>query len=105
MQMKAVGNYSIIYFYISILVLGKKFVIVGAGPCFNKVKRIVTINILRPYSFLGLHLKQVRSLRDEAPSNLATLCYKAVEKLATAADTLLQVDSSREQQIGTCLTH
>ncbi|XP_022709473.1 protein HID1-like isoform X2 [Varroa jacobsoni] len=42
---------------------------------------------------------EVRSLRDEAPSNLATLCYKAVEKLATAADTLLQVDSSREQQI------
>ncbi|OQR77610.1 UPF0663 transmembrane protein C17orf28-like [Tropilaelaps mercedesae] len=42
---------------------------------------------------------EVRTLRDDAPSNLATLCYKAVEKLATAADTLLQVDSPREQQI------
>ncbi|XP_028968759.1 protein HID1 [Galendromus occidentalis] len=42
---------------------------------------------------------EVRALRDDAPTNLATLCYKAVEKLARAADTLLQVDSPREQQI------
>ncbi|KAK7070617.1 cell wall biogenesis protein, partial [Halocaridina rubra] len=30
---------------------------------------------------------EIRSLREEAPSNLATLCYKAVEKLVRAADT------------------
>ncbi|XP_017777930.1 PREDICTED: protein HID1 [Nicrophorus vespilloides] len=29
---------------------------------------------------------EIRSLREEAPSNLATLCYKAVEKLVKAVD-------------------
>ncbi|CAL1263441.1 unnamed protein product [Larinioides sclopetarius] len=31
---------------------------------------------------------EIRALREESPSNLATLCYKAVEKLVTAADNL-----------------
>ncbi|CAL4156371.1 unnamed protein product, partial [Meganyctiphanes norvegica] len=30
---------------------------------------------------------EIRALREEAPSNLATLCYKAVEKLVQATDT------------------
>ncbi len=29
---------------------------------------------------------EIRALREESPSNLATLCYKAVERLAQAAD-------------------
>lgn len=29
---------------------------------------------------------EIRALREESPSNLATLCYKAVEKLVLAAD-------------------
>uniref|UniRef100_T1IJN7 HID1 domain-containing protein n=1 Tax=Strigamia maritima TaxID=126957 RepID=T1IJN7_STRMM len=35
---------------------------------------------------------EIRALREESPSNLATLCYKAVEKLVRAAD-------------GSCSTH
>lgn len=31
---------------------------------------------------------EMRALREEAPSNLATLCYKAVERLVRAADSL-----------------
>lgn len=30
--------------------------------------------------------REIRALREEAPSNLATLCYKAVEKLVKAVD-------------------
>lgn len=41
---------------------------------------------------------EIRSLREEAPSNLATLCYKAVEKLVNAADT--GCSTQQEQQIG-----
>lgn len=29
---------------------------------------------------------EIRVLREECPSNLATLCYKAVERLVNAAD-------------------
>ena len=29
---------------------------------------------------------EIRALREESPSNLATLCYKAVEKIVAAAD-------------------
>ncbi|XP_059179065.1 protein HID1-like [Physella acuta] len=39
---------------------------------------------------------EIRALREESPSNLATLCYKAVEKLVTAAET--GCPSQREQQ-------
>ncbi|XP_013077027.2 protein HID1-like [Biomphalaria glabrata] len=39
---------------------------------------------------------EIRALREESPSNLATLCYKAVEKLVAAAET--GCPSQREQQ-------
>jgi hypothetical protein len=29
---------------------------------------------------------EIRALREESPSNLATLCYKAVERVARAAE-------------------
>ncbi|XP_041362386.1 protein HID1-like [Gigantopelta aegis] len=39
---------------------------------------------------------EIRALREESPSNLATLCYKAVEKLVAAADS--GCPSHQEQQ-------
>ncbi|KOC59622.1 Protein hid-1 like protein [Habropoda laboriosa] len=39
---------------------------------------------------------EIRILREEAPSNLATLCYKAVEKLVKAVDNSCR--TQREQQ-------
>ena len=41
---------------------------------------------------------EIRALREESPSNLATLCYKAVEKLVSAAES--GCPSQKEQQIG-----
>lgn len=43
---------------------------------------------------------EIRALREESPSNLATLCYKAVEKLVSASES--GCPSQREQQIGAC---
>ncbi|KAL4240921.1 cell wall biogenesis protein [Mactra antiquata] len=40
---------------------------------------------------------EIRALREESPSNLATLCYKAVEKLVSASES--GCPSQREQQI------
>ncbi|XP_061087601.1 protein HID1-like [Conger conger] len=40
---------------------------------------------------------EIRAVREESPSNLATLCYKAVEKLAQTADSGCR--SVREQQV------
>ncbi|XP_071814665.1 protein HID1-like isoform X3 [Apostichopus japonicus] len=40
---------------------------------------------------------EIRALREESPSNLATLCYKAVEKLVSAAET--GCTAPKEQQI------
>ncbi|KAK9883006.1 hypothetical protein WA026_001219 [Henosepilachna vigintioctopunctata] len=40
---------------------------------------------------------EIRSLREESPSNLATLCYKAVEKLVKVVDNSCR--TQREQQI------
>lgn len=42
--------------------------------------------------------KEIRQLRDESPNNLATLCYKAVEKLVKAVDTSCR--TQQDQQIG-----
>lgn len=42
---------------------------------------------------------EIRALREESPSNLATLCYKAVEKLVAAAESGCPLQ--REQQTGT----
>ena len=47
--------------------------------------------------FLSI-LLQVRSLREEMPSNLATLCYKAVERIMAGAQNMC--NSHREQQTG-----
>jgi len=41
---------------------------------------------------------EIRTLRDESPNNLATLCYKAVEKLVKAVDTSCR--TQQDQQIG-----
>jgi len=41
---------------------------------------------------------EIRALREEAPSNLATLCYKAVEKLVKAVDSSCR--THHEQQTG-----
>ncbi len=41
---------------------------------------------------------EIRALREESPSNLATLCYKAVEKLVDAAENGCR--TSTEQQTG-----
>ncbi|XP_077413241.1 protein HID1 [Vanacampus margaritifer] len=40
---------------------------------------------------------EIRALREESPSNLATLCYKAVEKLVQGADS--GCPSEREKQV------
>jgi len=40
---------------------------------------------------------EIRALREESPSNVATLCYKAVEKLVNASDN--GCNSDKEQQI------
>lgn len=44
---------------------------------------------------------EIRALREESPSNLATLCYKAVEKLVLAAES--GCPSQTEQQTGAVL--
>lgn len=41
---------------------------------------------------------ELRLLREDAPSNLATLCYKAVEKLVKAVDNSCR--THQEQHIG-----
>ncbi len=41
---------------------------------------------------------EIRALREESPSNLATLCYKAVEKLVSAAES--GCGTTKEQQTG-----
>ena len=41
---------------------------------------------------------EIRALREESPSNLATLCYKAVEKLIAATESGCR--TQREQQTG-----
>ena len=41
---------------------------------------------------------EIRALREESPSNLATMCYKAVEKLVLAAES--GCPSQTEQQTG-----
>ncbi|XP_041473383.1 protein HID1-like [Lytechinus variegatus] len=40
---------------------------------------------------------EIRALREESPSNLATLCYKAVEKLVSAAES--GCSAPRDQQV------
>ncbi|XP_077979763.1 protein HID1-like isoform X1 [Glandiceps talaboti] len=40
---------------------------------------------------------EIRALREESPANLATLCYKAVEKLVTASET--GCANAKDQQV------
>jgi hypothetical protein len=42
---------------------------------------------------------EVRALREEIPSNLASLCYKAVEKLVKAAESS-SLSTAEEQHVG-----
>uniref|UniRef100_A0A1I8GD64 HID1 protein n=1 Tax=Macrostomum lignano TaxID=282301 RepID=A0A1I8GD64_9PLAT len=46
--------------------------------------------------FILIPAAEIRALREESPSNLATLCYKAVEKLVSIAET--SYHTQKEQQ-------
>lgn len=48
--------------------------------------------------FTLIPASEIRQLRDESPNNLATLCYKAVEKLVKAVDTSCR--TQQDQQTG-----
>lgn len=48
--------------------------------------------------FTLLPAAEIRTVREEAPGNLATLCYKAVEKLVKAVDNSCR--TQHEQQTG-----
>lgn len=48
--------------------------------------------------FTLIPASEIRSLREEAPANLATLCNKAVEKLVKAVDSSCR--TQHEQQTG-----
>uniref|UniRef100_H2ZBV9 Protein HID1 n=1 Tax=Ciona savignyi TaxID=51511 RepID=H2ZBV9_CIOSA len=45
---------------------------------------------------------EVRALREESPSNLATLCYKAVEKLVQASDNGCHTDKEQHIVLNCC---
>ena len=48
--------------------------------------------------FTLIPANEIRTLRDQSPNNLATLCYKSVEKLVKAVDTSCR--TQQDQQIG-----
>ena len=56
-----------------------------------------TVNCVQDV-FALIPAAEIRALREESPSNLATLCYKAVEKLVQAAET--GCHSRKEEQTG-----
>ena len=47
--------------------------------------------------FTLLPSAEIRALREESPSNLATLCYKGVEKLVSAADSSCRTQKEMTQ--------
>ncbi|KAH7646049.1 hid-1-like protein [Dermatophagoides farinae] len=51
--------------------------------------------------FALLTAQEIRQLRDESPSNLSTLCYKAVEQLVRVTDTLCNT-ASQHRTVLTC---
>lgn len=53
--------------------------------------------------FALLTAQEIRTLRDESPSNLATLCYKAVEQLVKVTDTLCNT-TSQQKTVLTCVS-
>uniref|UniRef100_A0AAY4ARC6 Uncharacterized protein n=1 Tax=Denticeps clupeoides TaxID=299321 RepID=A0AAY4ARC6_9TELE len=45
---------------------------------------------------------EIRALREESPSNLATLCYKAVEKLVQGAETGCPTEKEKQVALNCC---
>lgn len=43
---------------------------------------------------------EIRALREESPNNLATLCYKAVEKLVKTVDSSCRTQTEQQTGIG-----
>lgn len=52
--------------------------------------------------FTLIPASEIRILREEAPSNLATLCYKAVEKLVKAVDSSCRSQSEQQTVVNCC---
>lgn len=52
--------------------------------------------------FAFMPASEIRSLREESPSNLATLVYKAVEKLVRSTDTLCNTSEQQRTVINSC---
>lgn len=48
--------------------------------------------------FASVPGSEIRALREESPGNLATLCYKAVERLAQIAEA--SFPTTQDQQTG-----
>lgn len=60
----------------------------------NHIESIVDV-------FTLISAQEIRQLRDECPSNLSTLCYKAVEQLVHVTDTLCNT-TSQQKTVLTC---
>ena len=54
-------------------------------------------------AFTLLSAQDIRTLRDESPSNLATFCYKAVEQMVRVTDTLCNT-TSQQKTVLTCVS-
>lgn len=52
--------------------------------------------------FALIPASEIRTLREESPSNLATLVYKAVEKLVRSTDTLCNTSQQQRVVINSC---
>lgn len=52
--------------------------------------------------FALMPASEIRTLREESPSNLATLVYKAVEKLVRSTDTLCNTSQQQRVVINSC---
>lgn len=52
--------------------------------------------------FTLIPASEIRILREESPSNLATLCYKAVEKLVKAVDSSCRTQSEQQIVLNCC---
>ncbi|XP_035744103.1 protein HID1-like [Vespa mandarinia] len=52
--------------------------------------------------FTLIPASEIRILREEAPSNLATLCYKAVEKLVKAVDNSCRTQREHQTVLNCC---
>lgn len=52
--------------------------------------------------FTLIPASEIRILREESPSNLATLCYKAVEKLVQSVDCSCRTQSEQQTVLNCC---